>query len=442
MSAATELRRNSDLDSALVEARALYVAGRPKSAALHEKASEVMPGGNTRSVLAYSPFPTAMARGEDCRLWDIDGREYLDLCGEYTAGLFGHSEPLIHDVLHSTLKRGTNLAAVGEGEEKLARILCGRFPSIERVRFANSGTEANLMALTAARAKTGRNAIMAVQGGYHGGVLTFPLAGRSMATLPLDVVLCRYNDLADARRVAAERAGELAAIIVEPMLGSGGCIPATVAFLQGLRELASECGAVLIFDEVMTSRMSGGGMQARLGITPDMTTLGKYIGGGMSFGAFGGKADIMSLFDGKLPHAGTFNNNVLSMAAGSTAMGEIFTPERAEALYRSGEALRHRLNGLAEQADVPMGFTGIGSMMTVQFQRPLPTEPRLPGPAEEALRELFFFDMLQAGIYLARRGMVALSLPVGATELDRFAAAVAEFIEARGTLLKASGGLH
>jgi glutamate-1-semialdehyde 2,1-aminomutase len=442
MSTATELRRNSDLDSALTEARALYVAGRPKSAALHDKASEVMPGGNTRSVLAYSPFPTAMARGEDCRLWDIDGHEYLDLCGEYTAGLFGHSEPLIHDVLHATLKRGTNLAAVGEGEEKLARILCGRFPSIERVRFANSGTEANLMALTAARAKTGRNAIMAVQGGYHGGVLTFPLAGRSMATLPLDVVLCRYNDLPDAERVVASRAGDLAAIIVEPMLGSGGCIPATRDFLQGLRKLADDHGAVLIFDEVMTSRMSGGGMQARLGITSDMTTLGKYIGGGMSFGAFGGKADIMDLFASRVPHAGTFNNNVLSMAAGSTAMARIFTPERAEMLFQSGEALRQRLNGLAEQAGVPMGFTGIGSMMTVQFRRPLPTAPVPATPAEEMLRELFFFDMLAAGIYLARRGMVALSLPVGAAELDRFTTAVGEFIETRGALLKASAVIH
>jgi glutamate-1-semialdehyde 2,1-aminomutase len=438
VSAAVELRRNSDLDSALAEARALYVAARPNSAALHEKASQVMPGGNTRSVLAYSPFPTAMARGEDCRLWDLDGREYLDLCGEYTAGLFGHSEPLIHDVLHATLKRGTNLAAVGEGEERLARILCDRFPSVERLRFTNSGTEANLMALTAARAITGRETIMAMRGGYHGGVLTFPFAGSSPVTLPLSFVLATYNDLADAQRVARQHGADLAAIIVEPMLGGGGCIPATPAFLQGLRDLASETGAVLIFDEVMTSRMSGGGLQARLGITPDMTTLGKYIGGGMSFGAFGGNAAIMGQFDGKLPHAGTFNNNVLSMAAGGTAMGTIFTPERAEALYQSGEALRQRLNTMAEAADVPMGFTGLGSMLTVQFRRPLPTAPYAPTPDEEALRELFFFDMLAAGIYLARRGMVAISLPVGQAELDRFISAVGEFIDARAELLKAA----
>lgn len=439
MSAAVDLRRNSDLASALAEARALYTAARPKSAALHDKASEVMPGGNTRSVLAYGPFPTAMARGEDCRLWDIDGREYLDLCGEYTAGLFGHSEPLIHDALRATLKRGTNLAAVGEGEEKLARILCGRFPSIERVRFTNSGTEGNLMALTAARAFTGRETIMVMRGGYHGGVLTFPLSGPSAVTLPLAFVMADYNDVESARSVARAHADDLAAIIVEPMLGGGGCIPASTEFLQALRDLADETGAVLIFDEVMTSRMSGGGLQARWGITPDMTTLGKYIGGGMSFGAFGGRAEIMGLFDSKLPHAGTFNNNVLTMAAGGIAMGTIFTPERAEAHYQRGEALRARLNAMAEAADLPLGFTGLGSMMTVQFRRPLPTKPFAATPGEEQLRELFFFDMMAAGIYLARRGMAALSLPVAEPDLDRFAAAFGEFIAARAALLREAG---
>ena len=181
-------------------------------------------------------------------------------------------------------------------------------------------------------------------------------------------------------------------------------------------------------------------MQARLGVTPDMTTLGKYIGGGMSFGAFGGKAAIMGQFETALPHAGTFNNNVLTMTAGGVAMGTIFTPERAEALFQRGEALRETLNAMAEKADVPFGFTGLGSMITAQFRRPLPTAPSPATPGEEGLRELFFFDMMAAGMYLARRGMVALSLPVGDAELARFTAAVSEFIEARGHLLREYGG--
>jgi len=439
MSSAATLRRNSDLGAALAEARAAYAAARPRSAAQHAKAREVLPGGNTRSVLIYGPFPTTMVRGEDCRLWDLDDHSYLDLCGEYTAGLFGHSEPRIHRVLHATLEGGINLAAVGQGEERLARMLCGRFPSLKQVRFTNSGTEANLMALTAARAFTGRGTTMVMRGGYHGGVLTFPASGTNAATLPLPFIHAPYNDSEEAARLARAHAGDLAAIVVEPMLGSGGCIPAQPEFLAALRSLADETGAVLIFDEVMTSRMSGGGMQARLAITPDMTTLGKYIGGGMSFGAFGGRADIMAQFDTTLPHAGTFNNNVLTMAAGGVAMGEIFTPEAAEALFRRGEALRARLNDVGRQAGVPLGFTGLGSMMTVHFRQPLPDRPYAASPAEEELRELFFFDMLAAGIYLARRGMVALSLPVGEAEMDRFVAAVGEFAESRAALLRAGG---
>jgi len=439
MSPATSLR-NSNLAAALAEARAAYASARPRSAELHARAVEVMPGGNTRSVLTYGPFPTAMRRGEDCRLWDLDGRTYLDLCGEYTAGLFGHSEQRIHAALRNALENGVNLAAVGQGEERLARMLCARFPSLDRVRFTNSGTEANLMAITAARGFTGRNTIMVMRGGYHGGVLTFPLAGPNAATLPLPFLLTSYNDSAEATRLARAHAEDLAAIIVEPMLGSGGCVPANPEFLKTLRTLADETGAVLVFDEVMTSRMSAGGMQARLGITPDMTTLGKYIGGGMSFGAFGGRADIMEQFDKRIPHAGTFNNNVLTMAAGGVAMGEIFTAQAAEALFDRGERLRERLNTITRTAGVPMGFTGLGSMLTVHFRQPLPQQPYAATPEEEGLRELFFFDMMAAGIYLARRGMVALSLPVGEAELERFAAAVTEFAESRADLLRGSGG--
>ena len=398
-----------------------------------------MPGGNTRSVLSYGPFPIAMERGTDCRLWDIDGHEYLDLCGEYTAGLFGHSEPRILDALHAALARGLNLAAVGHGEARLARLLIDRFPSLDMVRFTNSGTEANLMALTAARAFTKRAKIMVFRGGYHGGVLTFPIGGPSAATVPFPTVMADYNDTERAVALIEEHAADLAAVIVEPMLGSGGCIVGQPDFLAALREATRAADTVLIFDEVMTSRMSGGGMQERLGIVPDMTALGKYMAGGMSFGAFGGRADIMAQFASALPHAGTFNNNVLSMAGGGVALGEIFTPTCAEALFQRGENLRHQLNDICQTADVPMHFTGIGSMLTAQFRAGPIHRPTPASPAEEGVRELFFFDMLEAGIYLARRGMVALSLPVGEAELDRYGQAVAEFVRSREPLLREAG---
>jgi glutamate-1-semialdehyde 2,1-aminomutase len=431
-------RRNSDLAAAVAEAREKYAAARPKSAAVHAKARETLAGGNTRSVLFYTPFPTAMAGGEGCWVTDIDGNRYLDLLGEYTAGLFGHSEKRILDAVKGALDRGINLAAVGENESKLAALICGRFPSVERIRFTNSGTEANLMALAAARAHTGKDRVLFMRGGYHGGVLTFGLDGPYAVTIPMPQAFVEYNDIEAAKKIIAETE-DLGAVILEPMMGGGGCIPATREFLAALREATTKAGVLLIFDEVMTSRMSFGGMQARHGITPDMTTFGKYMAGGMSFGAFGGRADIMELFDGhkpnSLPHAGTFNNNVLSMTAGCVAMGEIFGAAEAEALWQRGEKLRATLNAALGKAGTVMHFTGLGSMMQPHFRAGPVLRPYKPDPAEEQLRELFFFDMLAAGIYIARRGMVALTLPIGDADCARFAEAVAEFASARRPLL-------
>jgi glutamate-1-semialdehyde 2,1-aminomutase len=432
--------RNSGLEAALAEAREAYAAARPNSAALHARAREVMPGGNTRTVLFYTPFPTAMIRGEGARLWDADGHEYLDFCGEYSAGLFGHSERRILDAVKAAMDRGINLAAVGADEARLAALICGRFPSVEQVRFTNSGTEANLMALAAARAFTGRTEVLAFRGGYHGGVLTFPVGvPESAVNLPIPLRLADYND-AEGAAAAIRAAGEsLAAVIVEPMQGSAGCIPATQAFLAALRAACSETGALLIFDEVMTSRHGFGGLQQRMGITPDLTTFGKYMAGGMSFGAFGGRREIMAVFDGHrpgaLPHAGTFNNNVLSMAAGVVALGEIFGAAEAEALFARGEALRRALNAVCARHGLAMHFTGMGSMMAPHFRPGPVTAPYRPSPAEEQMRELFFFDMLASGIYLARRGMVALMLPVTEADCDRFVAAVEEFCAARKPVL-------
>jgi glutamate-1-semialdehyde 2,1-aminomutase len=434
--------RNTDLDAALAEARETYAAARPNSAAAFARARQVMPGGNTRSTLYYSPFPTAMESGDGCRLRDIDGHDYIDLCGEYTAGLFGHSEPRIVAALQAAIGRGLNLAATGEREAAFAAILCARFPSVELVRFTNSGTEANLMALSAARAFTGRGSVLAMQGGYHGGQLTFTGGTHHSVNAPFPVVLARYNDTEGALALIREHAADLACILLEPMLGSGGCIPASPGFLAALRQAATDHGIVLIFDEVMTSRHAAGGLQQMQGILPDLTTLGKYIAGGMSFGAFGGRADIMSVYDPAhpkaLPHGGTFNNNVLSMSAGLVAMGEIFGAGEAEALRARGDALRDALNAIPARHRVALQFTGIGSMIQPHFRSGLIERPYEATPEEEALRELFFLDLMRDGIYLARRGMVALSLPVGEAEMDRFLAVVEAFCASRRPLLGAA----
>jgi glutamate-1-semialdehyde 2,1-aminomutase len=363
------------------------------------------------------------------------------MLGEYTAGLFGHSEKRILDVAKAAMDNGINLAGAGAKEVRFAELVCARFPSMDRVRFTNSGTEANIMALSAARAFTGRAEIMVARGGYHGGVMTFA-AGQNPVNLPVPTRFMEYNDIAGS--VAAIRAAgdKLAAVLLEPMLGSGGCIPATREFLAALRDACTETGALLIFDEVMTSRHAEGGLQQRLGITPDMTTLGKYIAGGMNIGAFGGRADIMDVFDahrpGALPHAGTFNNNVWSMAAGCVALGELFHGEVVEALFQRGEDLRQALNAICAEARVEMQFTGAGSMMTAHFRASPIHSPYAATPEEEQRRELFFLDMLEAGFYLARRGMVALSLPLAPMDLESFLTAFREFVELRRPMLQGS----
>jgi glutamate-1-semialdehyde 2,1-aminomutase len=430
---------NADLDTALREARDAFVARNPQSRALHEAASAVMPGGNTRTVLFYEPFPIVMTRGAGAELWDADGTRYLDLLGEFTAGIYGHSDPTIRAAIDAALDGGINLAGHNPMEPQLARLVCERFPSIERLRFTNSGTEANLMALAAATTFTGRQRIIAFQGGYHGGVLSFGADKR--ANVPHDILLAPYNDRPAAIRLIAENAGELAAVLVEPMLGSGGCIPGEIGFLQSLRQATREAGALLILDEVMTSRLSPGGRQAALGIVPDLTTLGKYIGGGMSVGAFGGRADIMALFDprqpGALPHAGTFNNNVLTMSAGIAGLSRVFTPEAALALNARGDRLRERINALAAERGAALQATGLGSLLTLH---PLAGPIRSPADAARAdarLRDLLFFDLVERGIYLARRGMIALSLPVTEADCDRLVEALGEILDTRRALFQA-----
>ncbi|HVC60873.1 MAG TPA: aspartate aminotransferase family protein [Acetobacteraceae bacterium] len=431
---------NADIDAVLTEAKEAYVTRNPKSLSRYVEATAVMPGGNTRTVLFYPPFPLAMARAEGCRLWDMDGAEYVDFLGEYTAGLYGHSHPVIRAAVDRALDGGISMGAHNVIEAKFARAVCDRF-ALERVRFTNSGTEANLLAITLARVFTRRTKVLAFDGAYHGAVFTFA-GGGSPVNAPFPFVLAPYNDTAATLALIEHHGAELAAVILEPMIGSGGCIPATPEFLAALRDACTRVGALLILDEVMTSRLSPGGLQAVRGVQPDLTTLGKYIGGGMSFGAFGGRADIMDLFDPRrpdaLPHAGTFNNNVLTMSAGLTGLTDIYTPEAALALNARGDALRERLNGLCRAADAPLQFTGIGSMLAVHAMRGPVRSPADAAKGDAKLKELFFFDMLAHGIWLARRGMVALSLPIGDAECDRLAGAVEEFLASRRSVLMAA----
>ncbi|MCC5988623.1 MAG: aminotransferase class III-fold pyridoxal phosphate-dependent enzyme [Pararhodobacter sp.] len=428
---------NTAIDSALADAIERYTQNNPKSRDQHESAMRFLPGGNTRTVLFYEPFPITLVSGEGAYVTSLDGVRYVDFLGEYTAGLFGHSDPVIRQAIDRALDGGIVLGGHTENEARLAEALSLRFPSLERLRFTNSGTEANLMAMSTARAVTGREKIMVFEGAYHGGVFTF--AGESPLNAPFDFIRATYNDAEQALALASEHGDALAAIVVEPMLGAGGCIPAERPFLAALREAADRHGAILIFDEVMTSRLSPGGLQAVHEITPDMTTLGKYIGGGLTIGAFGGRGDIMGRFDphqpGAFSHAGTFNNNILTMSAGLVAMTKVYTPQAATALTERGESLRGRLNAMARKAGAAMQFTGYGSLMTVHMHGNAIRTPQEAAKGSKPLRDLFFFDLLDHGIWLSRRGMINVSLPMGEAECAQLEAAVEEFVASRATLL-------
>jgi glutamate-1-semialdehyde 2,1-aminomutase len=431
-------RRNITLEEALREAEACYALANPKSRARHAEACDALPGGNTRSILFYPPFPLTIVRGEGARLWDLDGHAYTDFLGEYTAGLYGHSHPVIQAAVRAALDGGIVLGGPNPYEAELARLICARFPSCDLVRFCNSGTEANVNALCAARAITGRSYVLVFDGAYHGGPLTFAHGGSAM-NLPFPWVIGAYNDLETTLALVERHASELAAIVVEPMMGAAGAIAGEPAFLQGLRDAASRHGIVLIFDEVMTSRLSPGGLQAKLGITPDLTTFGKYLGGGLSFGAFGGRAELMSRFDPRhpdaLPHSGTYNNNVLTMAAGVAGLSEVFTPEAAIALNETADAFRERLNRLARKAAVPVQVAGVGSIMCVHFHdRPLHS-PADAEPVDPSARALFHLDMLGRGFYLARRGFLSPSLALEPGDYDAFAAAFEDFLDTYGAVL-------
>ncbi len=415
---------------ALDDARARYADRRPRSAAQARAAARVLPAGSTRSVLDFAPFPFRVARASGAELVDVDGHRYLDLLGDYTAGLLGHDPPEVADAVRSVLDRGWSLGAVADGEHRLAELLCGRFPSIEQIRFTNSGTEANLMAINLARHLTGRSRVMVCDGAYHGGLLYFGTTGGPLQA-PFDYVRVRYNDLDSVAEALAEHGDDVACLLVEPMMGAGGCLAGNPDFLAGLRRLCTDHGVLLIFDEVMTSRMSTGGAQLRLGITPDLTTLGKYLGGGMTFGAFGGSTEAMGAFDpargGGLTHGGTFNNNSMTMTAGVAAVEQILTAEALDRLFADGETLRARIAPVLATAG--MSTTGWGSLMGIH-----PVPGPVSGPADligaDPRRvELLFHELLEREIYFAPRGFIALSLAVTPADHEHLVDSLTDAVE-------------
>jgi glutamate-1-semialdehyde 2,1-aminomutase len=330
-----------------------YSQRTPKSQALTERARHVLPGGDTRSGVFYKPYPAYMVAGQGTQLTDLDGNRYLDFLNNYTSLVHGHAHPALIEAARGQLPSGAVYASPMLGQVELAELICARVPSVEQLRFTNSGTEATMLSVRAARAYTGRDGIVKMRGSYHGShdlaaATADPEADRGIPSgLRQDLYFAPFNDLAFMENLLQEQSGGIAAILLEPVPNAGGIPLPQTGYLQGLRELADRYNVLLIFDEVVTLRLHEGGYQTIAGVRPDLTAMGKIIGGGFAVGAFGGKREIMQQFNPEraehISHSGTFNGHSATMAAGMASLREL------------DQAAINRINSLGDA--LALGFT-------------------------------------------------------------------------------------
>jgi glutamate-1-semialdehyde 2,1-aminomutase len=410
---------------------------REKSKKLFERAARLMPGGVNSPVRAFRAVggdPIFMARGQGSHLWDVDGNEYLDYVMSWGPLVLGHCHPEVMAALAGVLETGTSFGASTEGEVELAAEICRAYPSVERVRLVNSGTEATMAALRLARAATGRERILKFEGCYHGHADSLLVkAGSGVATLGLPdspgvprslaelTVTAPFNDLRALEETFRLQSRQLAAAIVEPIVGNVGCIPPAPGFLERLRELTAQDGTVLLFDEVMTGfRVAYGGAQELFGIRPDLTTLGKIIGGGLPVGAYGGKAQLMDMVApaGPVYQAGTLSGNPLAVAAGLKTLEVMRRP----GVYERLEALAAKLSkGLLEAAaarGVKLFLNRVGSMFTLFFAPGAVTDYRSAKMSDIVRFGKFFRAMLERGVYLPPSQFEAAFLSAAHSEED------------------------
>ncbi len=387
-----------------------------RSSRLLAHARELIPGGVNSPVRAFRAVggdPPFIARARRNRIYDVDGHEYVDLVSSWGAILLGHAHPNIVSAVHAAVSRGSSFGAPTEAEVELAVAICDKVPSVERVRLCSSGTEATMHAVRLARGFTGRDILVKMDGCYHGahdavlvsagsGVATLAIPGSPgvPASVAQNTVVLPYNDLESAQELFGRRGDELAALIIEPITGNMGCIMPEPGYLEGLRELCTKHGVVLIFDEVMTGfRLAPGGAQEVLGVTPDLTTMGKVVGGGFPLAAFGGRADIMAYLapEGPVYQAGTLSGNPAAVAAGLATL-ELLDDGVYAALESAGSAIEEALA-------VPLAYHGwsmtrAGSMFTVFFRE---QAPRNFDEAKECDLEAFsrfFGAALNGGVYM------------------------------------------
>ena len=416
---------------------------------LYEEALRYIPGGVNSPVRAMKsvgmPHPLFIARGKGAHVWDVDGNEFVDLVSSWGPMIVGFGHPDVLERLHETLEQGTSFGAPTPLEVDLARLICEAVPSIEMVRMVNSGTEATMSAIRVARGFTGREKVVKFIGCYHGHSDAFlAAAGSGVLTLSLpdspgvtkgttaDTLLLEYNDIDALRALFVERGHEIACVIVEPVAGNMGVVPPAPGFLETARELCSANGALLVFDEVITGfRVAWGGAQTRFGVTPDLTTLGKIIGGGLPVGAFGGRREIMETVAplGSTYQAGTLSGNPLAMAGGVATLSILKEPGTYERLEQLAARVAGRLQQAAAQGETPVTINRVGAMMTLFFREGPVASFADAKRADTAAYARYWRHMLERGVYLAPSQFEStmISLALSDADIDQAGAAAAGF---------------
>jgi glutamate-1-semialdehyde 2,1-aminomutase len=409
-----------------------------RSRALFAKAQKSIPGGVNSPARAFKSVggdPVFIASGDGARMKDADGNEYLDYVGSWGPLILGHRHPAVIEALEGALRIGTSFGAPTESEIRIAELISKIVPSIEMVRLVNSGTEATMSALRVARGFTGRDLAVKFEGCYHGhvdsllvkagsGLATLGIsdsggvpAGFSQTTIPLP-----YNSAEAVEQCFAQRGGEIAAVILEPVVGNMGCVPPQPGFLQALREITAKHGAVLIFDEVMTGfRVALGGAQQLYGVTPDLTTLGKIIGGGLPVGAYGGRRDIMECVSpvGPVYQAGTLSGNPLAVAGGLATLQVLADhPQIYADLDQRAARLAAGVLAAAQKAGEPLYVNRVGSMLTFFFQQGPVVDWATSSQSDTARFAQFFRGMLERGVYLPCSQFEAAFLSAALTDDD------------------------
>jgi glutamate-1-semialdehyde 2,1-aminomutase len=427
-----------------------YAGGRPQSRALYERACNVMPGGDTRTITWFEPYPSFAASGEGCRIRDEDGHELLDFQSNYTSLIHGHAFPPVVEAIREQARRGSVFTAPLECQIRLAEMLTERTPSVDRVRFTNSGTEAMMHAVRAARAYTGRELIVKLEGGYHGssdifevsiepdmakaGAIERPESVADGLGVPrqamAQVIVAPFNRIEITRNIIEENMDRIAAFVMEPIQGSAGQIEPDPDYLKFVREITSEYGIVLLFDEVVTYRVARGGAQEYYGVTPDMTAFGKIIGGGLPVGAFGGKSEIMDIYDPArhiMSHSGTFNGNAFAMVGGAAVLEHL--PQREiDRINALGARLRAGLERASRDAGINIWINGVASLVNVIWNNGPVNEYRGIANSREEFNVLLSLGLINRGVFIAPRGMMCTSTPMDEAVVDRCVEAFADCV--------------